>query len=180
MAVGGRKPSTEAARTGAGHRPLPDPKAAGGTITAMDPPDELSRGARDVWDIITPDLFASKTLRTDDLILLVESCEAWAIARWFRAELWRLIDEQERLQAECDQEDLSEEARDRAYAGIERCETRIKRCRAGWANAFKNAESASGDLGVGPVARVRLGLAKLEGASLIDALNQRPGAGHAP
>ena len=184
MSVSGRKPSTEAARTGAGHRQHADPSQAGGYIVELEPPEELSKGGLEVWEVVVPDLVKSGVLRADDLVILVECCEAWAIARKFRSNLWAALDTQDTVMAElelllgtgvAEADDFKI-----ASARAEAAEASVKRARSGWTAAFKAALSSSADLGLGPVARVRLGLTKLQGASLLGELDRQAGSGTQP
>lgn len=80
--------------------------------------------------------------------MLIEACEAWALARRFRSDLW-------------------EELRGLNDPDV------VKKLRASWRAALDAAKSLSAELGISPVAQVRLGLLKAQGASLMDALNVR-------
>lgn len=146
MPIPGRKP--ELVRSV--HVPDPDPAEAGGTIrqAQLDPPVPLSDTAQEVWDVLVPDLAGTGVLRESDAVLLTELVEAIALSRWFRQE----------LQAEM------------RNGGADTPEA--KRLRAGWAQAAKLAWSMAAEFGVSPVARVRLGLAKVQGASLLAVMEQ--------
>lgn len=146
MGIGGAKPDLISQRTGASNREAPDPAAAAGEIVAMDPPPGLSKLGREVWDQITPALFKAKILREEDIIMLVEVCEAWGLVWYFRRALWREIE---------GSNDSNE----------------VKRLRAGWAQSLQHARTMLGDLGVGPVSRIRTGLMKsATGGGLLDEL----------
>ena len=117
----------------------------------MEPPADISEAAREMWDLITPDLVEHKLLKPSDLPLLIEMVEALALAKRFR----------ERLLTEMD--GMNDPAE-------------VKRLRTAWVDALRSASSLAGDFGIGPVARVRLGLTKLQGASLQDLIAARRGA----
>lgn len=148
MAIPGRKPDLVAQRTEASNRDLPEAADAAGTVVSMErPDDQLSELGREVWDQITPALFRAKILREEDLLLLIEVCEAWGLVWHFRRALWDEIN---------GVNDSSE----------------VKRLRAGWAQALGHATSMLGDLGIGPVNRIRTGLMKRggSGGGLLDQL----------
>jgi phage terminase small subunit len=144
MGIGGAKPDVVSQRTGASNRPAPDPADAAGEITWMEKP-ELSELGGQVWDQITPPLFTAKILRLEDVIMLVEVCEAWGLVWYFRKALWTEIN---------GMNDSNE----------------VKRLRAGWAQSLSHARSMLGDLGVGPVSRIRTGLMKASSGGLLDEL----------
>jgi phage terminase small subunit len=161
-----------------GNRVHADPSAAGGYITEIEPPEDLSEEGLHYWNLITPELVAGRVLRADDIPLLVECCEAWAFVRTFRKALRDALDRYEQaLALPAPQGDL--EAMKAHDALLEMRSAEVKRTRAGWTQAYKAALSASGDLGLGPVARVRLGLAKVQGASLLGQIAQGAGGGNA-
>lgn len=150
------------------HREAPDPRMAGGTLSALTPPPSLSEGAREVFEAITPVLLDSKVLREDDLPMLEQCCEAWAMARYYRTRTWMLIERLDKADAQVHL--LSgDELRDQ-LAEVEMFDGSLKRARAGWNQATILATRLSAELGLGPVARVRLGLARVQGQSLIEAL----------
>lgn len=134
MGIGGAKPDLVSQRTGASNRDEVSPADAAGEITWMEKP-ELSKTGGEVWDQITPALFKAKILRDEDIILLVEVCEAWGLVWYFRRALWTEI----------------EGAND---------SNEIKRLRAGWSQSLQHARAMLGDIGVGPVSRIRTGLMK--------------------
>lgn len=150
------------------HREAPDPSAAGGTITRLDPPESLSPGGVEIFNAITPVLIQSKVLREDDLPMLEQCCEAWALSRYYRTRTWEIAARLDKSEAELDL--LSgDELRDH-LAEVEMLDGSMKRARAGWNQATILAARLSAELGLGPVARVRLGLARVQGASLLEAL----------
>jgi phage terminase small subunit len=141
---------------------------AGGTLEALTPPASLSPAAQEVFEVITPVLLDSKVLREDDIPMLEQCCEAWAMARYYRTRTWALIDQLDRASAQLDM--LSgDELRDQ-LAEVEMFDGSLKRARAGWNQATILAARLSAELGLGPVARVRLGLARVQGQSLLEAL----------
>lgn len=133
--VVGRKPDLTAARTGASHdgRPAPSPQDAQGTLRNLQPPDDLNEQSREAWDILVPPLLAANILREEDIPLVVEACEAWALVWWFRRQLWAEINGQNDTQ-------------------------RVKHLRVGWTDSLRQARMLLSDLGVGPVSRIRTGL----------------------
>lgn len=135
MGVGGAKPDLVSQRTGASNREEVSPADAAGTITWMEPPAELSHTGREVWDQVAAPLFKAKILREEDIILLVEVCEAWGLVWYFRRALWAEI------------EGMNDS-------------TEVKRLRAGWVQSLQHARTMLGDIGIGPVARIRTGLMK--------------------
>lgn len=169
MGIPGARPKVDTPAL-PGHHPVRDASEAGGYIEAMEMPAGLSDGAQVVWQMITPELIRGKVLREDDVIPLIEACEAWAQAIWFRKHLQRqqaVYDEMADQTPPVDEDELK-----LWMARFERTSAEIKRLRSGWNAAYKMALSASGDMGLGPVARVRMGLAKVQGASLLEALTK--------
>lgn len=168
MGVGGRRPNT-IEPTLKGHHPQPDPSAAGGTIVELpEPVDELSEEGLRIWRLITPELVKGRVLRMDDIPLLVEACEAWALTRKFRQQLWEAVNGLDRLMEMEAPHDPDQ--REEHYALVELASGQVKRARSAWTSAYKAAMSAAGDLGLGPTARVRLGLAQVQGQSLLESL----------
>ena len=143
MAIPGSKPDLVSQRTGASHVPAVDPGDAAGTIVDMPPPPELTDAAKQIWDITIPSLIQAKVLRPEDVPLLIEFAEAMASARAFRHE----------LKVEEDTYGLG---------SIE-----AKRLRTGYIQMLKVATSLASEFGISPVARVRLGLMRAGGASLL-------------
>ena len=156
LAVGvpGRKPSFGAASS------EPAPYVRTGEIDSLpvQPPEELSTDAARAWDILLPDLIAMGVFSPSDTFLLFELCETLASAQGFRREVHRL---QARL-------DAADAAGDDELA--ETISGRLKRARAGYLQHMKLVLSIAGEFGVSPVARLRLGLMKVQGASLLHAL----------
>ncbi|GAA2141508.1 hypothetical protein GCM10009760_25750 [Kitasatospora kazusensis] len=107
-------------------------------------PEELSAGAARMWLGLLPDLIASGTFRESDGFLLVELCEMWSEAQEFRRA----------LRAEPDK------------GGAE-----AKRLRAGYLQSMKLVMSIASEFGISPVARLRLGLMQVQGATLLGVLD---------
>lgn len=175
MAVGGAKPSVVSDKLQSSHGVEPHPSMAGGTLKAIETPEVLSEGGRGIWQLIVPPLLDAGILREDDLVLLVECAEAWAASETFRKRMWQAIKLEEELEEKCFSGELHGDDLAVALAQLEGQDQRVKRARAGWLQALRAAQSLSADLGLGPVARVRLGLAKVQGASLLEILRQMPG-----
>ena len=174
MGIGGRRPTT-IEPTLTGHHPQPDPSAAGGTIVALEAPEELSAEGRGIWDIITPELIKGRVLRPDDVPMLVEACEAWALTRKFRQQLWQAVRAYDALAGAEPGPDSTPEDHEVWVAQLDMASAIVKRTRSAWTASYKAASSAAGDLGLGPTNRVRLGLAQVQGASLLDALTNGTG-----
>lgn len=176
MGVGGRRPNTISPAVKDRDR-IVDPSQAGGYIVAFEPPDELSKGGRDIWETITPELVKGRVLRMDDIPILIEACEAWALTRTFRRQLWKAVQMYEEV-AENEPKDPAEfEA---WSAKLDAASAVVKRTRSAWVAAYRVASSAAGDLGLGPTARVRLGLAQVQGQSLLESLTEGASFGSIP
>lgn len=150
------------------NRAVVDSRMAGGEIVELDPPAGLSPGAVAVFEQMTPALLRAKVLREDDIPMLEQCCEAWAMARYYRTRTWTLIDRLERAQDELDGLD-GDEFREK-LSELEVLDGSMKRARAGWNQSSTLAARLSSELGLGPVARVKLGLARVQGQSLLEAL----------
>lgn len=131
-----------------------------GDVVAMEPPDDLSDAAAQIWRVLLPDLITAKVFRLSDAFLLSELCEAFAEARAFRAEMAVLRKQMDEVLADPDQGEKT----------IEKYETlsgQVKRARTGYRQAMTIAMTISGEFGITPVARLRLGLMKTaEGGTL--------------
>jgi P27 family predicted phage terminase small subunit len=124
------------------------PQPPSGTVVAMKAPADLSDDAKKVWDLAVSDLIALRVFRPSDALMLQEFCELLAQAQKFRRSLQ-------------DEPDMgSQEA---------------KRLRTGWLQSFKAAASISAEFGMSPVARIRLGLMKAQGGTLLGKLNAQSG-----
>lgn len=153
MSVPGRKPDLVADRLPSSHSPRPDATVlAPGAVVELNPPEDMSDEAVEVWDIVVPALIRNQVLREEHVVMLIEACEAWALARRFRADLWQELH------------------------GLNDPDT-VKKIRASWRAALDAAKSLSSELGISPVAQVRLGLLKAQGATLLDALAARHNEG---
>lgn len=148
----------------------PDPRDAGGDIVSIDTPETLSARGRDVWDLIVPPLLDAKVLRQDDLVLLVECAESWAASEHFRERMWDLIRRQDEIETNIDAGHLHGDDLKVALSTLELYDGQVKRARTAWQQSLRSAVQLGGELGLGPVARVRLGTAKVVGASLLDML----------
>lgn len=150
MGVVGRPPDLVSTRTGASNRPERDARDAVGTLTHMDPPDDLSPEARDAWEVIVPPMLEAKILRPEDAALLIEACEAWAMVWYFRRAFWGEVN---------GTADAAE----------------MKRLRSGWDASLRQARGLLGELGVGPVSRIRTGLMKAgNGGGLVGMMPEVP------
>ena len=139
--IRGRKPNPSRARTESRPARLPSPSRAGDPLAAIQPDVSLSNHARELWDEVVPSLQRNGILTEADVPLLVEFCEALASARQFRALLGRTHDK----------------------AGAEE-----KRLRSGYAEMMRIALSIGSEYGISAAARVRVGLMRVRGASLLE------------
>jgi phage terminase small subunit len=169
VGVAGRKPSFSATSAD------PAPFVRTGEIDALPvaPPEELSPDAAKAWDILLPDLISMGVFSPSDAFLLFELCETLASAQGFRREVKtlqaRLEDSDERYAKERDA-GADPERLERLEAESEHLSGRLKRARAGYLQHMKLVMSIAGEFGISPVARLRLGLMKVQGASLLGAL----------
>lgn len=127
-----------------------------GDVVAMDPPEDLSDEGAMIWRVLLPDLIASKVFRVSDAILLSELCESLGMAREFRGEIKLLQVEQTRAYTEKD------------FEVAEKISANLKRARTGYRQMMQTAMSISGEFGISPVARLRLGLMAATNAKLSD------------
>ncbi len=107
------------------------------------PPEIMSPSGAAVWDVLLPDLISTGVFRSSDRLLLLELCEALGEAQEFRRQ----------LRTEPDKG--SPEA---------------KRLRTGYLQQMKLVMQISAEFGISPVARLRLGLMRVQGATLLGAL----------
>lgn len=147
MAVSGRKPNLPAQRTRAGHREHPEPPPESSGVPLGPPPEDLPPRAAEIWDELVPELDKLGVYRPQDRFLLAELCFSLALAQAFRNSWTR------HLESTDDASTLE-----------------MKRLRTGYVEALDLARKLAADLGIPTVERVRLGLAKLQGASLLAGL----------
>jgi phage terminase small subunit len=107
------------------------------------PPEVMSPNGAKIWSRLLPDLIGTGVFRESDGLLLVELCETLAEAQEFRRALR-------------DEEDKSSQE--------------AKRLRSGYLASMKLVMQISGEFGISPVARLRLGLMKVQGTTLLAAL----------
>jgi phage terminase small subunit len=149
---------------------MPDPQAAGGTIEELVPPPDMHPDAQEVWRIVTPDLVDAKVLRPSDLPLLGEFCESLALAARNRL----MADAAEvRLVAAMEAGPDEGEGSKDFTARLDMWSQMQKRHRTAHLQYAKLAISLASEFGISPVARVRLGLAKIQGTSLLASLDRR-------
>lgn len=169
VGVAGRKPSFGAESAS------PAPYVRTGEIDSLPvaPPEELSEDAGKAWAVLLPDLISTGVFSTSDSFLLFELCETLASAQGFRREVKtlqaRLEESDERYAKERD-EGADGDRLDRLEKESEHLSGRLKRARAGYLQHMKLVMSIAGEFGISPVARLRLGLMKVQGASLLGAL----------
>lgn len=109
------------------------------------PPAQLSLKARDKWNAIMSDMASMRVYKSSDIIMLTELCECLAMLERFRMRLVALPDS-----------DLGS--------------PEGKVLRTGYAEYFRIANSLADNYGLGPVARMRLGLLKIHGTTLLEKL----------
>jgi P27 family predicted phage terminase small subunit len=170
VGIPGRKPDVTTSALQAGGRSAPDPALAAGNITELVAPEDLTKEARDVWAVVIPDLIEHKIIRMSDVPLLIEFVEAIGHARKFRVQmdLWQDMLDKE-LEDGCPP---NTEPKD-YYERLSLISQSVKRERAGYIATLKAGMSLASEFGISPVARVRLGLGKLQGQSLLAALDAR-------
>ncbi len=154
--------------------PSPEQAAGGDAVLYVEPPADLTDRAREVWDVVVAPLCETKTIKAEDVVLLIEFCESLGMARHFRKTADAMAIEYDK--AYDAGPEVGEETKD-WIARLELMSGQVKRARAGYVQTVKVAQSLAGDLGMGPVTRVRLGLAKVQGMSLLDVLQQRRNGG---
>lgn len=149
MAARGRKPDLTSRALDSSHSPTQDVSVLSfGALDHVDYPEEISEPAKGFWDIIAGAMLDAKILRAEHLPLVLETAEAFALASAFRKQLWESMNNRE----------------DPHVMG---------KHRTNWVSATTLAKSYAGELGISPVAQVRLGLLKAKGASLLEALDER-------
>lgn len=134
-----------------------------GDIVSMSPPDDLTEDAAALWDVILPDLIKLKVFAISDAPMLAELCSSLSYARAFRAEM-------ENLSAA-----LIELSSDPASVDWEQYELvsgALKRARSGYTQMMRVAMALAGDFAISPVSRLRLGLMKTRGATLLGILGK--------
>lgn len=131
------------------------PDGVAGDVVEMGAPEELSESGRAVWRTLMPDLIAAKTFRISDALLLVELCESMAMAREFRLEVVAWQSKMRQLGNPQSAGEI-EEATAVSHA--------IRRARTGYREMMQTVMSIAGEFGISPVARIRLGLMKMDDA----------------
>lgn len=134
----------------------------------MLPPDDLSDDAKALWEAILPDLIKLKVFSLSDAPMLTELCSSLAYARAFRAEMDALTLELGKLM----------EAGLGSSEEIERYDVlslTLKRARSGYTQMMRVAMNLASDFAISPVSRLRLGLMKAKGSSLLGILGQKAG-----
>lgn len=128
----------------------------------MEPPEDLTEDARELWRIILPDLIALKVFRLSDAPMLAELCRSLGYARAFAVEIDMLTLELGKIAESW--RDASPDA-----DSIERYEMlsgALKRARSGYTQMMRTAMNLAGDFAVSPVSRLRLGLMVAKGNTL--------------
>lgn len=150
------------------------PPGVEGALAQM--PSELSREASEVWQILVPDLVEQQLFRPSDVLMVMELSELLAEARRFRRRLQQLQERIEKLELMDTAERLSEYGElSAAFDAEDKLDGMLKRARTGWLQCLQRAQSLAGEFGISPVARIRLGLLRVQGASLLEALQAMEG-----
>lgn len=153
-----------------GRKPDGAKAAAEGTAVALpgerssaliEPPAELTPEARAYWEKVIPDLAEMGVYVDSDVFLLTEMAENYAMAVRFRRQVTKL---QTDLEA-ADTDDLDR---------LELLSGQLKRARAGYLQHQKMLWSMAAEFGTTPTSRVRLGISKLQGASLLSMFGVDP------
>jgi phage terminase small subunit len=172
MGIRGRKPNLEAQASGASHKaeivtdflPLPVESADPALLPEEYQPDteSMTPDGVAIWNMIVPDLVEAQVFREMDTILLEELCESLSMAREFRKQMIYYKDRlgSAMLEAEGTEDDPLMDSYSRG----------LKRARSGYREMMQTAMSIAGEFGISPVARMRLGLLKIQGNSLLGAL----------
>lgn len=158
MAVAGRKPE---AHGKIARRREP---TQSGTVVAMDAPDDLTDEAKMIWDTLLPDLIALRTFVESDALLLSELCAELATARAFRRQVETL------------EPDFDAALREKDFERADALSGMLKRARTGRRQAMQTVLAIAGEFGITPAARLRLGLMKAQGSSLLGLLRDKGGA----
>lgn len=176
--VGGPKPSIEKFVTS-------QPARLPSDITQVTPPpEELSTPGRRNWEILLADLQQLGVYRDADSLILVELCEMLARAQEIRRSManpprgwWNT----ERDFSDDIKVELDEFARESAEGTLSQADREhmrslwgmsqsCKRLRTEYLQTMKAVKTFIDEFGATPVARLRLGLLKLQGASIAEAL----------
>lgn len=162
MATPGARPSIEKALI---ERPTFVPAGVAGGVSR---PADLSASAEPIWDILVSDLCERGIFVEADAFMLAELVELLAEARklrvamnkprpdWYRLET-RLSREERDEMAEMDASDLAE---------MWPLSNSYKRLRTAYMQAMTMVKALAADFGMSPVARLRLGLLSVQGATL--------------
>ena len=174
MATQGRKPSFEKARNSkepyvpagevgsividvTGKEIMPTIRDSEGNVIV--PPELLTEGGMDVWNAVIPDLVNSGVFRSSDALMLVEMCEMLSQAQRYRRRSQEIMD---RLDMAIDEGNLESEVMFDAM---------LKRTNTAHEKALTLALRMATEFGISPVARVKLGLARVKGASLLSSFS---------
>ncbi len=161
-----------AARTGLtnSNRSLQSPSAAGGSIVEVPPPPDLDERATAYWNLYAPALIELRVLRPEDMPRLRRLCQATASADEAFEEMTRARQRYAEL-VEVDTSGMT----DRQLAGhsraCDRLSAAIKRANGQYRDADTMAYKSEQALGVGVVARAKLGVVHLTGMSLAEQIN---------
>lgn len=137
-----------------------------GDIVTMLPPDGLTEDAALLWEAILPDLIKLKVFSVSDAPMLAELCSSLAYARAFRAEMDSLTLSLGEMAAKgLHTFDTDEIDRYEMISGA------LKRARSGYTQMMRVAMNLASDFAISPVSRLRLGLMKAKGASLLGILS---------
>lgn len=168
MAVADRAMAEAAVVGVAGKKPVPGgdvEKARAGTpagsVVWMEAPEDLSETAVEFWNLLLPDLIALKVFQASDAALLSELVEGLAMAKEFRGEI-QTLQEVQRERGKPTSAWSAEE-----WEAYEIISASLKRARTSWRQTMQTVMSISGEFGISPVARLRLGLMAKDGAKAL-------------
>ncbi len=163
----GRKPTPGGRRTLA----KPDPSGSG---VAVRPERELSGAAARAWEVVVQDLNDQKIFAPSDALLLTTFCEMYQFADKERE---RMENTELRLEAvsealdnvspvDYDDDNSYEAARSRLESREDTLSKALKRSRVAYMNYVKEMRALASEFAISPVARMRMGLMQMQGASL--------------
>lgn len=163
----GRKPQPGSRRTLAKVNPA-------GAGVAVQPERELTGTSARAWEVVIKDLNEQKIFAPSDALLLTTFCEMYGFADRERE---RMEETELRLEAvsealdsvspvDYDDDDSFTSARERLETREDTLSKALKRSRVAYMAYVKEMRALASEFAISPVARMRMGLMQLQGASL--------------
>lgn len=141
-----------------------------GTPGAVARPADLTPAAAHIWDVLLADLTEMGVFRPADELILVEVCEMLQEAKRLRKAIDQPGDRWIYLEKDISPDERQELlAQPELLAELWPASGAYKRLRTAYLQTMRTLKSYIDEFGVTPVARLRLGLLQLQGASLMDA-----------